>query len=286
MKNQQIQDAYDSINPDAAAMERMARRLREALPEDNRKSIHYSAKPERENHWAVIPAAAACLAVLLLGSFVLRLDSGKQEDPELDSTPVSQATETTVPTREATEPVTEPVAETEPTQPTVSVELTEPSGDTPFGPGDYLDYVTWIRNRNSTLNRANSERYVYYDLNADGIKDLLIGDKDGWISEAVTCIDGELMLLFSIGNDFRVCENGALVTGREGDTEFMILRLSGLEHFVSATIWLDEEAEQWYFYVSAMDETRAITEADAMEILESYVPVDLTMGKLSSFQVE
>ena len=286
MKNQQIQDAYDSINPDAAAMERMARRLQEALPEDSRKAIHYSAKPERENRWAVIPAAAACLAVLLLGSFVLRLDSGKQEDPELDSTPVSMATEPTAPTQKETEPVTEPVAETEPTQPTVTVEPTEPSGDTPFGPGNYLDYVTWIRNRNASLNRANSERYVYYDLNGDGIRDLLIGDKDGWISEAVTCIDGELMLLFSIGNDFRVCENGALVTGREGDTEFMILRLSGLEHFVSATIWFDEDAEQWYFYVSAMDETRAITEADAMEILESYVSVDLTMGKLSSFQVE
>ena len=37
---------------------------------------------------------------------------------------------------------------------------------------------------------------------------------------------------------------------------------------------------------SYLHSTHTFPEADAMEILESYVSVDLTMGKLSSFQLE
>lgn len=289
MNFEPIREAYDSVTPDAAAMDRMEQRLRDALPKDTSGPRRYSAMPERECRRPLLPAAAACLALLMLGSLVLRLGTADREEHQLNSTPSSETTETTGIAVEETQAVMQPEEEREPTQSTLSPEVTEPAADSPFGPGSYRDYVSWIRSRNAGgifRGRDTSSWYAYYDLNGDGVRDLLIGDKDGWINEAITCIDGELSLLFGVGRGFRVCENGAILTGGEEDSHYVIYRMSGLSHTVSATIWFDEEQEQWYFYVSAMDETRAITEADAVEILESYVSVDLTMGKLSSFQLE
>lgn len=289
MKNQTIRNAYDSINPTEAQEEKLRQKLLEHCPVEGQKGKRYASQLYKPSPWGTLSAAAACLLVVLLGAAVL----GKMTEPVPELSRVTEPAETTIPVSQETEPltvITEPIiVATEPTEAPVTVEPTEPDPNSPFGPGSYLDYVNWIRNRDNTQEpyrtRANTAWYTYYDLNDDGIRDLLIGSEDGFIAEAITCIDGQLSLLFGVGCNFRVCENGAILTVRE-DTQYVIYRMSGTEHSITSTIWYDGEAEQWYRYVSLIDRQEAITQANAKEILEHYVFVELTMRELSCFQVE
>lgn len=291
MKNQTIRNAYDSINPSEVRKDQLRQKILAHCPaEEQQMEGRYSAQLYRPSLWGTICAAAACLMVILTGAVIL---GNMREPAPVQSTPSLPVatTETTAQEEEPTLSIAEPIIEpAETTEPSEAVEPIGPDKDSPFGPGSYLDYVTWIRYRNNTQEpyrtRDNSAWYVYYDLNDDGIRDLLIGDQEGWIAEAITCIDGELSLLFGVGCDFRVCDNGAIVTGREEDTHFVIYRMSGTEHIITATIWYDEEAEQWYRYTSLADQKDTITEADAKAILDSYVSVELTMRELSCFQAD
>lgn len=170
--------------------------------------------------------------------------------------------------------------------------VTEPVSDqmdSPFGLGEYSDYVKWLLARNETepySGRDVNAYYALYDINADGTDDLLIGDRKGTVSEAVTCLDGELSLLFSVGCDFRICRNGAIVTGEEGDSHYVIYRLSGQEQFISATIWLDEEQDQWCMYSAAINRIEVISEQEARQILDSYVSLELEMEAIRNYPMD
>ncbi len=443
MRNNRITEAYNACNPGSAEVERMRKRLLDAIPEEPALRKTYTAQPEKTNRWSVLLAAAACLAVLCFGGFVLmRLPSGvplqdaetvapsqpsqipvsfdalRVYDPILktyeealqevwdeqrcekegicplivsfapmpekigyalrdldgdgreellitdgyhiydlyiyreealirllsasdrammqlceDNTIFSQGrdgsgnpcylslriTEEGVEYTEqivqdlsrdpgdawtatdsrtgASVPVTEAearrridghiqtvIAFTPIVQQTQLTQM-----ESPFGPGDYDDYVAWLYDMEKYpdgLFRTDTLYYTFRDLNQDGIEELLIGNRDGTVSEAITCLDGNLQLLFSVGCDFRVCGNGALVTGAEGDTHYVIYRLSGLDHQVTATVWLDEEQQQWYFYTSGNNRKTEVTKSEAMEIVNSYEPEQLDMLPLSDYPME
>lgn len=279
MKDDKLREAYDSLTPGFWDVERMRKRLAEALPdEESNTRKGYHAFPEKTGWWSTVSAAAVCLAVLLLGAFVI----GKMEPYRPDQvSPTKQASQLeTEPT--AIPPQTQETTEPEP-EPEDQEETLPQTPSTPFTPGDYQDYVNWYRQRNQEDNRATTEFYAYYDLNSDGIRDLLIGaDKDS-VKEAVTCIDGQLKLLFNVGCNFTVCTDGSIYTGQEGDTHFVWYRLYGDEQYVTMTVWYDEQAGLWYMYNSQIDKKTVMTESDVEALLASCEPVDLEMNKLVNF---
>lgn len=281
MKNETIREAYDSVNPSFVEVESMRQRLLDALPQEQSKPSRYTSRPEKTRWWSAVPAAAACVVMLILGGFVLK--NSQPEEPEL-----RHETETQESVQES---LAEPTEETIPVQTelpdaTLPEETATQSLDSPFGPGDYQDYVNWMRQNRWDANRRADLWYAYYDLNNDGVRDLLIGNGEEGFLEAITCMDGELSLLFGVGRQCRVCEDGSILSGEEGDSYYVIYRMSGQEHFVTATVWYDELRNSWFLYNSMTDIEQTITEQQAMDILASYVPVEIEMEPIGSFKVE
>lgn len=281
MKNEIIRDAYDSVTPSFVEVESMRQRLLDALPQERPEPSRYTSRPEKTRWWSAVPAAAACTVMLLLGGLVLK--NTQPEEPELRHETETQET--------VQESLADPTEETPPEQTDFTGE-TEPeetsaqSLDIPFGPGNYSDYVNWIRQRRGAEGRSTELWYAWYDLNDDGIRDLLTSNKEEGFQEAVTCIDGELSLLFGVGRRCRVCEDGSILSGEEGDSYYVIYRMSGQEHFVTATVWYDEIRNSWFLYNSMTQIEQSITERKAGEILASYVPVEIEMEPISRFRVE
>lgn len=97
MKNQRIVKAYDSINPSAAEKQRMLEAiLAQAAPVEppkmKREPVVYTGKPTKTSRWSVIPGIAACLAVLVLGGFVLNRMASRQEVPTFSEPTTTEAT--------------------------------------------------------------------------------------------------------------------------------------------------------------------------------------------------
>lgn len=282
MKNDSIREAWDHFSPTSEQKERMYRNLAEMIPREQNTQRIYQGRPVKTKWWSVLLPAAACLAVLVLGGFVLHNFGRYEPDPQLQTSP--EETKLTEQTQ-----IQQTEALPEDTQPQIPIAIEQQSATVPFGNGDYLDYVTWIRQRNQSdpyFSRDTTQYYAYYDINEDGIKDLLIGGEDGRVSEAITCIDEELSLLFSVGCDFTVCADGSIYTGREGDKHFVWYRLSGHEQFVTMTIWYDDVKNSWYQYNSQTNIKKTITKSAVQEILESCAPVELNMKNLNCFAVE
>lgn len=275
MKNDSIRDAWDSVNPTPTEKDRMMQRLLDAMPEEKPKPTVYQARHVKTKWWSAIPAAAACVAMLVLGGFVLTNLEREAPQPQVQTSPVE--------TTEASEPITEATEAEKATEEAIK------NADTPFMQGDYQTYVTWIRYRNQTdpySSRDTTQYYAYYDLNGDGIKDLLIGDEDGSIEEAITCVDGQLSLLFGVGCNFRICEDGSIYTGGEGDTHFVWYRLSDYSHTVTMTVWYDEQKKSWCLYNSDTGVRQTITKQRVEDILDSCIPIELEMRNLNCFQPE
>lgn len=103
MKNPRIVQAYNSINPSAAQKQRMLEAiLAQASPEEppkkKREPVVYTAKATKTSPWSLITGVAACLAVVILGGFVLlRVVGNQKPTPNFADPQTSQTTEATEP---------------------------------------------------------------------------------------------------------------------------------------------------------------------------------------------
>ncbi len=251
----QIKSGYDAMNPSSAQRSRMGKRLLESLPAQSpMRASGHTARAEAPRRWSFLPSAAACLCmVMLIGLLMGRLP---------DSPPVMETIAQAQTMTESGETI--------------------PDADTPFGPGDYSSYLRWLCQERELQHRQRGY-YGYYDANGDGVEDLLIGDADGSFTEIITCLDGKLSLLFSVGRSCRVCRDGSILSGREGDESFLVYRLSAQEQSVTTTVWYVEEEDCWYRYFTDGNRKEEISRQQVQELLAQYEPVELDMQPVSDF---
>lgn len=259
MKNQ-IQAAYDRLSPTAEQKQRMEREIFGIDPYDVKNGKqYYTARPYVERRFAVIPFLVTIFLVLLGVNWMLGLlpwqKAGRISNPELSAA-------------------------------TVTVAHAATERDTPFGPGTYDDYVNWILQREVSypfLEDGEDSCYVLYDLNGDGVRELMIGSKDGAIVEAVTCLDGELQILFAVGRGFRICTDGSILTGSLEEKEYVIYRMEGERQWVDSTIWYSEEEHCWYCFRGLDNQIRPLTDQEFVDLLASFQPMELEMKELSDY---
>ena len=135
--------------------------------------------------------------------------------------------------------------------------------------------------------------YALYDVNGDGFEDLFLGSETDNFGSIYTMHNGETYMLLSFGMDrySYLCENGVVmhndpmgspdnyffykigeVTGDGMDSEFI------------DAVCYDEWEETWMRSVNGYYGSKEqITEAEAMEIIESYGRVELEMKPISEF---
>ncbi len=254
----QIKEGYNAMNPTLEQRRRMEKRLLDSLPAAEKEvRSGYTARAEAPRKWSFLSSAAACACmVLLIGLLTARLP----ESP----------------------PVMETIAQAQ-TLSDSSEKSTE--ADTPFGTGDYGTYLTWLQQELSRQNR-NSGYYGYSDVNGDGVEDLLVGNEEGRFTEVITCLDGRLSLLFSVGRSCSLCQDGSILSGREGDESFLVYRLSAQEQSVTTTVWYVEEEDCWYRYFTDGNRKEEISPQQVQALLAQYEPVELDMQPVSDFSGE
>ncbi len=200
MKNQRIRQAYDTINPTAEQKDRMLRSiLQEAdFPEEpvrqpksrKKEPVVYRARPTKTNKKSAFMAIAASLAMVAVSAAVL-VQMIRQPDGPAYVAPA----ETTLPTENTTP---ERVLPAEPTHYGMyNVIIADYVGylngtlQNPTGiPKKLLDFMD--------IRDTSGLGWIVYDVNEDGIEDLLIGDGE-LIYQAMTMDEdrGGLPILFT-----------------------------------------------------------------------------------------
>lgn len=287
MKNNRITRAYDSINPSIADKQRMLDAiLAEAKLEDKpekpkrakKEPVIYTAKPTKTSKLGVIGGLAACLAVFVIGGYILL---------NLGGTPVDPAyAEPTTETTEATEP-----AETAPEVPDSVYKETLERYNRAMDQG-------W----NRTMCKANSMSmltpiesgqeslyYALYDLNSDGTDELIISeypyreDTDTSFIDIYTVTDGEVKNVMSLGDVAQrsLCEGGFIkqldLEHGEYSSYASYWKLDGISFQRELTVY--EKDGQW-FTEGYRGVGAAITKAEADEIVAAYPSLKLDFSEI------
>ncbi|MCM1082847.1 MAG: hypothetical protein NC393_04020 [Clostridium sp.] len=140
----------------------------------------------------------------------------------------------------------------------------------------------------------NDVGYTFYDINLDGIEELIVGD-EGYIFDVYTYQDNQVMLVAQSGERIRygICENGVislLASGGAARTYYVYYMLepnAGELNLIECIAFnFDLNPDNPYFYTTSdfEDETlyTQIDEETADEIMRKYQGVDI--GTLKPFE--
>lgn len=288
MKNNRIVKAYDSINPSAAQKQRMLDAiLAEANFEEKprkvakrKEPIVYTAKPTKTSKRSLIGPLAACFAVVIIAGLVFGFMLNR--DP-VDPVYV-----------EPTTGMSEPVETAPEFSDSVYTETLEKYRKA-------LDHGwdrTMCRDNNMSMrtpieNADESLYYALYDLNEDGIKELIISeypyreDTDTSFIDIFTRVDGEVknvMSLFDLVGMRSLCEGGFvkdlfLEPGMEYDKYAGFWKLEADRFVTDFKVY--QKDGQW-FTEGYRGVGTAITREEADEIVASYPPLKLDFIEIKS----
>lgn len=164
-------------------------------------------------------------------------------------------------------------------------------------PTSYTEYIQRVLENYSAGSDASltPPEYTFYDLDGNGEEDLLIM-KDGKILEIPVLVNGEI----DIGKAYalQLCQDDVLIQESSyyfGDeTWYHIFRFANNDDPVfsnpkeQSIVRLKKDGQGQWWRTSSTDHyadfDTQITEAEAMEILNSYQPVELETKPLSQFQ--
>lgn len=164
-------------------------------------------------------------------------------------------------------------------------------------PASYTEYIQQIVENYSTEPNGPLAlpEYTFYDLDGNGDEDLLIM-KDGKILEIPVLVNGEI----DIGKAYtlQLCQDNVLIQENsyylEDETWYHIFRFANNDDPVfsnpkeESIVRLKKDGQGQWWRTSSTDHyadfDTQITEAEAMEILNAYQPVELDTKPLSEFQ--
>ena len=164
-------------------------------------------------------------------------------------------------------------------------------------PASYTEYIQQIVENYSTEPNGSLAlpEYTFYDLDGNGDEDLLIM-KDGKILEIPVLVNGEI----DIGKAYtlQLCQDNVLIQENsyylEDETWYHIFRFANNDDPVfsnpkeESIVRLKKDGQGQWWRTSSTDHyadfDTQITEAEAMEILNAYQPVQLDTKPLSEFQ--
>lgn len=144
-------------------------------------------------------------------------------------------------------------------------------------------------------NGASPDNYYYalYDVNADGIDDLLLGNGEESFGPIYTVHQGQTYMLLSFGMDkySYLCENGIIMhNDKEGNPNgyyfYKIGEITGdgLEASMIDAVSYDDWDECWKRSLGGYYGTDVkITEEEAMKVIESYGRVNLEMKAIREY---
>ena len=156
--------------------------------------------------------------------------------------------------------------------------------------GDFAEYL-----KKTYTKMSPSVFYTFYDINADGVEDLLLGDKDGTFSSAKAFYDGNMVDLHLSG-PFHLCEDG-VVEGHSSNgtySSYGYYKLEGFDaqgrgsHVKLLEFLSYDSQENIYRYSDDGTDmpTVEVSEETAMAILEKHVHINLDMKPLMEFPID
>lgn len=145
--------------------------------------------------------------------------------------------------------------------------------------------------------------YALYDIDGNGVDELLLSREDDHFRDFYTMIDGEIQRQ-GIWGHYNVCENGIILRSSSadatGDKGYGVYEYdgTGLNLPLVELLYIAEE-DTWYqiFMVNCVymedgtlesyqEEREVISAEEAQAILDKYVPIDLEMKPISEFPMD
>lgn len=278
MKNPRIVKAYNSINPSAAQKQRMleailAQAALEEPPKKKREPVVYTAKATKTSPWSLITGVAACLAVVILGGFVLlRVVGNQKPTPNFADPQTSQTTEATEPATTDAEGVYADV-----------LDLYERAWEN--GWDGEMCRINGMSDLTPIASEGEGLYYAIADLDGDGTAELVIAeypyreDTDTNLIDLYTCENGKPEQLYSAGQleMTSLCQGGVLkrIGYERGDYQSFISywRLKDGQFQPEKTVYQDTDGK-WFAGITE-NTASPITKEEADTIVQSYQPAKL-----------
>ncbi|MBQ7129949.1 MAG: hypothetical protein IJO21_02770 [Oscillospiraceae bacterium] len=154
--------------------------------------------------------------------------------------------------------------------------------------GNYAEYLC---NRYKRVN--DRIYYAFHDINADGEKELLIGNADGKFTVALTIADGGVVEMFN-SDAFRIDGDGIIMNTQFYDfrQEYYYARMEGYDPNGNNIVWseslsYDSLEEVWMYRTgTGGNGDTQITPAEAQQIMDQYVAMEIPVFPLMEFAVD
>ena len=131
--------------------------------------------------------------------------------------------------------------------------------------------------------------FAFFDLDKDGIDELLVSDEPDNIRQIYTLFDGAVTdVSIGIGGHYTLCQNGVIqYTDYDWISHearyFSFYRLNSYCIERIETVEQDQDSGRWYSYLKGDHYTQEISEGEAQSILSQYGQADLSMRPINEF---
>ena len=131
--------------------------------------------------------------------------------------------------------------------------------------------------------------FAFFDLDKDGIDELLVSDEPDNIRQIYTLFDGAVTdVSIGIGGHYTLCQNGVIqYTDYDWISHearyFSFYRLNSYCIERIETVEQDQDSDRWYSYLKGDHYTQEISEGEAQSILSQYGQADLSMRPINEF---